>query len=292
MAFDVSKIRFGISLIWLLIIGPVLAQEAPKQFAFVSPQYIITAEVASAHAFVLNFINLSDFVIVVQPSEFIYRGASGTYYNGQVFDAEKKDNRGETSRFSASMLLKGHSFTGLTILGAFHELDRMEELSLRIGAKRFYLQPLSPDQFEMLAIKIGGLDLENSDSRAALRDANIQDLGSVTTTDGTSEWDRDWQNLLTPEGINVPKVIEHPPISLPQDAKYLDSSPKIRLSAFINKDGGIRDLKVVRGFDKNLEEQVLRIVQSSWEFLPATKNGEVLETTVFFEVEFSAPEKK
>jgi TonB family protein len=189
-------------------------------------------------------------------------------------------------------LLKGHSFTGLTIVGAFHELDQIEELSLRLGAKRFYPQPLDEAQFEMLATKIGELDLENSDSRAALRDANIQDLGSAKTTDGTSEWDKDWQNLINPDGINVPKVIEHLPILPPEDSKYSNINGKIRLSAFINKNGGIQDLKIVKGMDKDLDERALRAVQNSWAFLPATKNGEVLETTIFFEVEFSAPEKK
>ena len=292
MRFSGNIGLLGLSLIWLFVVRPARAEDGPRQFAFISPQYIITAEVASEHTFVLNFINLSDFVIVMQPSEFIYRGISGTFYNGQVFDAEKKDNRGETYRYSASVLLKGHSFTGLTIVGAFHELDEIEELSLRIGAKRFYLQPLDEVQFEMLAAKIGELDLENPDSRAALKDANIQDLGSAKTTDGTSEWDNDWQNLINPDGINVPKVIEHPRIPAPEDAKYSNINGKIRLSAFINRSGGIQDLKIVKGIDKDLDERALRAVQNSWTFLPATKNGEVLETTIFFEVEFSAPEKK
>jgi TonB family protein len=284
--------RLGISLICLFIVRPACAENGPKQFAYISPQYIITAEVASEHSFVLNFINLSDFVIVTQPGEFIYRGASGRFYNGQVFDAERKDNRGDISRYSASILLKGHSFTDLTLIGAFHELEEIEELSLRIGAKRFYLQPLEEVQFELLAAKIGELDLENPDSRAALKDANIQDLGNIKTTDGTSEWDKDWQNLMNPDGINVPKVIEHPPILPPDDSKYSNISGKIRLSAFISKSGGIQDLKIIKGIDKELDERALRAVQNSWTFLPATKNGEVLETTIFFEVEFSAPVKK
>jgi len=279
----------GLFLIWLMAATAGGAVAGAKQFAFISPQYIITAEVASAHSFVLNFINLSDFVIVIQPSEFIYRGSTGAFYNGQVFEAEKRDNLGETSRYSASILLKGHSFTGLTIVGSFHELDQIEELSLRIGAKRYYLQPLEETQFEILAAGIGGLDLENPDSRAALEEANIQELGQVTTTDGTSEWDKDWQNLINPDGINVPKVIEHPPILAPDDPKSAGVDGKIRLSALINRSGGIQDLKVVKGLDKKLDERALKAVQNSWVFLPATKNGEVLETTIFFEVEFTPP---
>ena len=107
--------------------------DSPKAFAFVGPQYVITAEVSSPRSFVVNFINLSDFVIVIQPNEFIYRGASKRYYIGQVFEQERKDTRGDTLKYSASFLLKGRSFTGLTILGAFREQEQIKELSVRIS---------------------------------------------------------------------------------------------------------------------------------------------------------------
>ena len=139
---------------------------APKFWAYVGPQYVITAEAAGSYGVVLNFINLTDFVIVVQPNEFIYKGSSGRFYIGQVFDHESQDNRGETFKYSASILLKGHSFTGLTVLGAFHEQDAVDELSVRIGAKRYYLVPLEKVEFEQLAARIGELDLENASPRA------------------------------------------------------------------------------------------------------------------------------
>ncbi len=41
---------------------------------------------------------------------------------------------------------------------------------------------------------------------------------------------------------HVPKVIEHPQILAPEDAKYSNINGKIRLSAFINRNGGIQDL--------------------------------------------------
>src|SRR5687768_9876212 len=128
-----------------------------KAFAYVGPNYLITAEVAGKHSFVVNFINLSDFVIVVQPNELIYKAASGRFYIGQVFDQEHKDTRGEIYKYSASILLQGRSFTGLTVLGAFHELDAIEQLSIRIGAKRFYFEPMEQVHFEQLAAKVGEL---------------------------------------------------------------------------------------------------------------------------------------
>ena len=79
----------------------LMSQQAPAQtnnpqstinnpkytsFAYVSRNYIITAEPAGARSFMINVINLSDYVIVVQPQDFIYRGESGRCYIGQVFE--------------------------------------------------------------------------------------------------------------------------------------------------------------------------------------------------------------
>jgi hypothetical protein len=286
----------GITILAALLSGSLLpgvpAQASPKTFAFVSPHYVITAEVGSEHSFIVNFINLSDFVIVIQPNEFIYKGASGRFYNGQVYEREMKDAKGEMQKYSASVLLKGHSFTGLTIVGSFHEQDDIVELSIRIGAKRFYMQPVEKVIFEQLAAKVGELDLDNPSGSAALSQANIPEMGKVRGTDGTSEWDRDWQGLMTPDGVNPPKIIERPEISPTPDARKSHTYGKVRLSGIINKSGGIQDLKVIKGLGRGLDQRALDGVKNSWIFLPATKNGEVLETIIPLEVEFPSPDKK
>jgi TonB family protein len=282
------------SVIFLLSAGalPSQGEKSSPTYAYVGPQYIITAEVASSRSFILNFINLSDFVIVAQPAEFIYKGASGRFYIGQVFEQEHKDTRGEPLKYTASVLLKGRSFTGLTLLGAFREMDQIEELSIRIGAKRFYLQPMEKAQFDQLAAKIGELDLKSPDMRAALQEANIPAVGNVKSTDGTSEWDRDWQGLLRADGVNLPKIIERPPVTPTDEAVRKGTYGRVRLSALITKNGGIQDLKVEKGLGRGLDERAVDAVKNSWVFLPGTKNGEVIEGTVSFEVEFPAPVKK
>jgi TonB family protein len=284
----------SICFIWavIVLVVPVNGQTPGKTYAYVGPQYIVTAEIASTRSFILNFINLSDFVIVVQPSEFIYKGTSGRFYIGQVFEQEHKDNRGEPMRFSASVLLKGRSFTGLTIQGAFREADQIEEMSIRIGAKRYYMQPVEKVLFDQLAAKISDLDLKNPNMRAALQEANIAEQGSVKSTDGTSEWDRDWQGLLRPDGVNVPKVIERPPVSPTEEAIKKNTYGRVRLSALINKNGGIQDIKIEKGLGRGLDERAVEAVKNSWVFLPATKNGEVVEGVVSFDIEFPAPAKK
>jgi len=267
------------------------AREAPKAFAYVSAEYIITAEIAGPRSFVLNFINLSDYVIVVQPKEFIYRASSGRFYIGQVFEGEHKDGRGMTFRYRASILLGSRTFTGLTVVGRFLEQDSIEEMSIRIGSKRFYMDSLDKFQFEMLAGKIAELDLEKSDSRAALAEANLSTRGKITRTDGTSTWNQDWQGLISVDGVNPPKIIQSPPVTPTEEALKTKTYGKIQLSATINKNGGILDLMVVRGLGRGLDDRALEAVRNSWTFLPATRNGEVVQTSIKFDVTFPPPEQ-
>jgi TonB family protein len=290
-----NKMRLLMINLILMISSAASPSQTPKPahlFAYVGPQYIITAEVASSRGFILNFINLSDFVIVAQPSEFIYKGTSGRFYIGQVFDQEHKDTRGESLRYTASVLLKGRTFTGLTLLGAFREMDEIEELSIRIGAKRFYLQPMEKLQFDQLAAKVGELDLKNPDTRAALKEADLQVLGSIKSTDGTAEWDRDWQGLLRSDGVNLPKIIERQSVSPTDEAIRKGTYGRVRLTALINKNGEIQDLRVEKGLGRGLDERATESVKSGWVFLPATRNGEVIEGAVSFEIEFPPPAKK
>jgi TonB family protein len=264
-----------------------------KTFAFANPQYIITAEVASAHSFVLNVFNLSDFVIVLQPNEFIYRSSSGRFYIGQVFEKEGKDTRGEITKYAASFLLKGRAFAGLTILGDFRELDQVEELSIRVGAKRFYLQALDKSQFDQLAAKVeNGLELTSPNLSQALQEANIQEMGTIKGTDGTSEWDRDWQGLVRTDGLNQVKIIEHPEIPATEEARKSNTYGRVRLQGIVNKNGALQDVKVEKGLGRGLDDRAIEGVKNSWVFLPATKNGEVIETSVFFDVPFPPPPKK
>lgn len=287
-----GKAAVAFMLLMFLGLPRVWAEGKGKAFAFVNHRYVITAEVASERKFVVNFINLSDFVIVVQPNEFIYRGASGRFYIGQVFESEHKDRRGVLQKYTASDLLKSHTFSGMTIVGAFGEQDQIEEMSIRIGAKRFYMVPMEGMVFDQFASRINDLDIMSSNGAAALAAANIAEMGLVRSTDGTSEWDSDWQGLLTQDGVNPPKIIERPEIPPTKEAVENDVYGTVKLSGIINKSGGIQDLRVVKNLGKGLGQRALDGVLNSWVFLPATKNGEVVDTAITISVDFLSPDGK
>jgi TonB family protein len=269
---------------------PALA--GAEAFAYVGRNYILTAEPAGAHSFMVNVINLSDYIIVVQPQDFIYRGESGRFYTGQVFEHEHKDTRGEAQRYTASSLLKEHTFAGLKVTGVFHEQNAIEELSMRIGARRFFMQPLEKNAFEQLARKIQNLDLENPDQMAELASANIQEMGHVKTSDGGPEWEKDWEGLLTEDGVNPPKILERREIEPTPAARKARVYGRVRLSGIVGKSGGIRDMRVTKELGRGLDERALEGVRNSWVFLPATKNGEVYEAQISIDVEFADPDGK
>ena len=278
---------FGV--VWLT---PSSALADDASFAHVNRNYIITVEPAGAHSFMVNVINLSDYIIVVQPQDFIYQGESGLFYIGQVFEHEHKDARGESQRYIASSLLKEHTFAGLKITGVFRERNAIKELSMRIGGRRFFLQPLEKNAFEQLARKIQNLNIENPDSGAELASANIQEMGQVKTNDGNPDWEKDWEGLLTADGTNPPKIIERPEIEPTPAARKARVYGRVRLSGIIGKNGGVRDLRVTRELGRGLDERAVEGVRNSWAFLPATKNGEVYETQISIDVEFADPGSK
>lgn len=265
------------------------ADENPQTFAYVDEKHIITAEVDSENTFVVNFINLSDYVIVIQPADFIYKGKSGQHYIGQVYELKHQDSLGNLQKYSASILVRGRSFEGLNIVGLFLERDAIEELSVRAGSRRFFLQGLQKPAFEELVKKIENIDLYRDDVEGMLQDLNIRAMGHTKDTEGTAEWDKDWEGLLTEDGINPPRVIQHPPIYYPADASRHKDEGTVRLSCVVTKNGGILNLKVIKGLDRKLDERAMDGVANSWLFVPATKNGEVFESLMEFNVRFEDP---
>ena len=49
---------------------------------------------------------------------------------------------------------------------------------------------------------------------------------------------------------------------------------------------------MIKGLGRGLDERALEGVKNSWVFLPATKNGEVINTAIAFDVEFPPPSEK
>ena len=97
---------------------------------------------------------------------------------------------------------------------------------------------------------------------------------------------------LEANGINRPRIVEMPPVQPTEEARKKNVSGTVRLSAALNKNGILVDLKVVKGLGHGLDERAIEAVKNSWVFLPATKNGEVQESTFLINVDFPPPGAK
>jgi len=91
------------------------------------------------------------------------------------------------------------------------------------------------------------------------------------------------------DGVIVPKIIEKPPPAPTEEAIRTKTHGRVKLSAVVTRNGTLDDLRVEKGLGRGLDERALEAVQNSWVFLPATKNGEVLEGRLEFFVDFAAP---
>ncbi len=116
-------------------------------------------------------------------------------------------------------------------------------------------------------------------------------MGRLISNDGSADWDRDWQGQMLPDGVNPPRIIENPDVTPTEEARRAGTYGSVRLSVTITRDGALRNVTVVKGLGQGLDERAVEAVKASWIFLPATKNGEVVEADAKFDVNFPPPKK-
>lgn len=258
--------------------------QSKKAHAFVDPSLIITAEVGGKSEMILNLINLGDNLLVFESKNLIVKSRGGRTSIGQVIDQSETDNKGNTWRYRASMLLQPRTSQGFSVLGAFGDLNQIETVLVRMGGKLYHLEPLGGSEFDSLASKVSDLDLKAPDFKKALESANIWNLGKQQSA--TEQTDTDLRSVLTSEGVNPPKIIERPAVAYTPEAQKAGIEGVVHIAGTISRDGNFANPKVVKGLGHGLDERALEVVRNSWKFLPATKDGEVVESTVTIEVAF------
>ena len=87
------------------------------------------------------------------------------------------------------------------------------------------------------------------------------------------------------DGVTAPKAVYHP------DPEYTDRARRKKLNGtvvvamVVTPQGDVRDLKVIKSLDKDLDKQALAAM-SKWRFEPATKNGKPVAVHVKAEAAF------
>jgi len=87
-------------------------------------------------------------------------------------------------------------------------------------------------------------------------------------------------------GITAPKAIYSP------DPEYTDQARKrkvrgsVLLSLVVTAEGDVREPKVIRSLDQDLDKQAVAAV-SKWKFTPATKDGQPVSVRIKVEASFN-----
>jgi TonB family protein len=91
--------------------------------------------------------------------------------------------------------------------------------------------------------------------------------------------------------VTPPRVKQHrlqPQYS--EEAIREHISGMVKLKVWVGTDGNVRDIEVVRSVGYGLDEETVKAVRT-WEFEPATDDGEPIIAAVPVECEFHVPSK-
>ena len=94
----------------------------------------------------------------------------------------------------------------------------------------------------------------------------------------------------TGNGVKPPK-----PVFMP-DPPYTDAAARkkiqgdVLLKVVVTSEGKVRDVQLVRGVDKGLDQQAITTV-STWRFEPSTKDGKPVAVAINVEVNFHIYQK-
>ena len=147
------------------------------------------------------------------------------------------------------------------------------------------------------------------------------ELSSALEKDSVEKTDPMFGGCVIEPGVMVEDLIEPPPLpeppGLPEDRvydfpqvdvqfpgglmemkKFIHANLKyplpdgdyqgtVYVSMIVGKDGVVRDVKIARGVEKELDEEALRLVRSFPNWIPAEDNGKIVAAKVRLPIRFT-----
>ena len=110
---------------------------------------------------------------------------------------------------------------------------------------------------------------------------NVLTSNAMTAIVSTADYQRVDTTILNNDDRLVGDIFEHQP-TFPSINKYLaenlrypdtDKEGRVVVSFFVETDGSLTDIKVVRGIAKELDEEAVRVVKSMPKWIPGEMNG-------------------
>lgn len=88
------------------------------------------------------------------------------------------------------------------------------------------------------------------------------------------------------DSIKPPQVIQQPKPPYTQEARDARVGGIVLVSAVIQKDGSVGQIRVIKGLGYGLDENVVDTLSKQWKFIPGTLNNEPVNVSVVMEVSF------
>lgn len=255
----------------------------PLYYFFLSDQRVVTLELVDNEKAILNYINIGSTFEIIQAPLLLVLDEAGNSYRGHLIQVEEPGD--PTAPFQVSSLIKPGEYVGHTILGHYSFRSIPERAFLKVGSRILEMDPVSSKDFELVASRIGELDLSRENGKQMVLEAGffqghgqLYPAGSKTALE-LEPYFPDLK-LLAPILMIAPK-----PLLLSAFQDLLDPVA-VRLSAVVSRSGGLRNVRVVEGINEKLNGQALDTVRDNWIFLPAISEGKVADTELTLQVVF------
>lgn len=271
------------TLVLLTFLLQMPAPVEPKHFLYVSDQRIVTVELVDSRNLLMNYVNLGDSFEVLAAHQVVLIDSAGDRVRGHLF---KLENVPDPSRpYAVTELVRPGQYAGYMLTGNFELRRPLAQVLFRVGGRILELEPLSGQDFELAASRIGRLDLTQRDRKIALQGAGFhRGFGSMVFAGGDRA--EDLARHFSDESVLPPVALATPPPRLPSSESHLADPVLVRLRVIVSRSGGLRDVQTLEGISEKLNEIAVETVRNSWIFLPAISGNALAEAEVTLNVVF------
>lgn len=280
-----SKILL-LAMVYLAVSGSISGQPASgtRHYFFISDQRVITVELIDEQKSILNYINLGDSFEIIQAPQLLILDAEGQPYHGHVIEVE--DAKHPNERYQVTELVQPDRYVGYNILGNYHFQAPPERVFLKIGSRIAELEPVSESDFNLLAAKVGDLDLAMEDGKQRVLLAGFRQGWGTIYGSGAPEVEQIESHFPDLDEVVPPVFIRGSQPSLPASFAHLPDPVVVELSARVSRSGAIFNIEVVHGLAPRLDQLARETVQNTWTFLPAISKGKTADTQMTVNVVF------
>ena len=259
------------------------AEAGFRHFLYISNQRVVTVEMIDEGETILNYINLGGNYELLESTNLLILDTTGGGYRGHLFKRDQADAEGQV--FQVTDLVEPRQFRGYSILGNFRFEAPPAAVYFRLGGRILELTPLTPEEFEKAADRVGNLDLEVENSTLAVYDAGFrQGVGRLLRA-GTPEGDP-ITRLVADRELYPPIVLKNRAPRLLSKFSHLPDPVVVRIRLEVTALGGLVNHSVEEGVDPELDQIALEVVRNSWIVLPAISEGKTAGADLVVRVQF------